>query len=103
MSWGTTYRHEGYLSRIYKSQIPSKKEECTKAINDLWSVILSYMSATPPAYAKSDDGYEYPYSEFIVNKLNDIRAELEDNMYLLHCINDCEDTMEDDPDNVTED
>lgn len=102
MSWGTAYRHEGYLSRVHKSQIPHKKEECIKTINELWAVILSYMSATPPAYAKSDDGYEYPYSEFIVRTLNDIREELEDNMYLLHCINDCEEAMENDPDNVKE-
>ena len=28
MSWGTYYKHEGYLSRISKNEIPSKLEEC---------------------------------------------------------------------------
>ena len=34
MSWGTYYKHEGYLSRIGKNEIESKREECQN-INDM--------------------------------------------------------------------
>lgn len=103
MGWGTTYKHEGYLNRIYKSQIPHRKEECIQNIEDLWALILSYMASTPPAYAKGDGDYEYPYSEFLVSRLKEIREELEENIGLLHRITDCEETMRDDPENVKDD
>ena len=34
MSWGTYYKHEGYLSHIGKNEIENKREECQR-INDM--------------------------------------------------------------------
>ena len=51
MAWGTYYKFEGYLSRISKSQLESKLEECQQINDMLWREILAYMAATPPATA----------------------------------------------------
>ena len=103
MGWGTVYKHEGYLNRIYKSQISSRKEDCIDNIKDIWNTILAYMVATPPAYAQGDDNYEYPYAEFMASKVKELREALEEEMYILHQINDCEEAMENDPESVVDD
>ena len=62
MSWGTYYQYNGYLSHIGKNEIDSKREECNSVNDMLWREILAYMAATPPAYAKDDEGNEYPWA-----------------------------------------
>ena len=102
MGWGTFYKFDGYLSRIGKDEIESKREEC-KSINDMmWSEILAYMAMTPPAYAKDDEGNEYPWAEFVAMKLREFRDEIEENDMLIARLDDCEEAMHDTPDNVTE-
>ena len=34
MGWGTYYKYDGYLSRIGKNEIESKREEC-ESINEM--------------------------------------------------------------------
>jgi len=102
MSWGTYYKHDGYLSHISKNQIDSKREEC-QSINDmLWREILAYMASTPPAYAKDDEGNEYPWQEFIAMKLREFREEIEDNARMVARLDDCAEAMEEHPEDVTE-
>ena len=102
MGWGTYYKFDGYLSHIGKNEIDAKREEC-KSINDMmWAEILSYMSMTPPVYAKDDEGHEYPWAEFIVMKLRAFREEIEENDMLIARLDDCSEAMRDSPDNVTE-
>ena len=93
MSWGTYYKYDGYLSRIGKNEIDSKREEC-KSIND--------MMMTPPAYAKDDEGNEYSWAEFIAMKLREYRNEIEENNMLIARLDDCDEAMRDNPDNVKE-
>ena len=102
MGWGTFYKFDGYLSRIGKDEIESKREEC-KSINDMmWSEILAYMAMTPPVYAKDDEGNEYPWAEFIAMKLREYRNEIEENNMLIARLDDCDEAMRDNPDNVKE-
>ena len=102
MSWGTTYMYEGYLSHIGKRDINSKREECKKINDMMWSEILAYMAMTPPVYAKDDEGNEYPWAEFVAMKLRGFRDEIEENDMLIARLDDCEEAMHDNPDNVTE-
>lgn len=102
MSWGTSYMYEGYLSHIGKRDINSKREECKKINDMIWSEILAYMAMTPPVYAKDDEGNEYPWAEFIAMKLRGFRDEIEENDMLIARLDDCEEAMHDNPDNVTE-
>ena len=102
MSWGTSYMYEGYLSHIGKRDINSKREECKKINDMMWSEILAYMSMTPPVYAKDDEGNEYPWAEFVAMKLRGFRDEIEENDMLIARLDDCEEAMHEDPDNVIE-
>ena len=102
MSWRTYYKHDGYLSRIGKNEIPGKREECQKINDMLWREILAYMASTPPATAKDEEGSEYPWQEFIAMKVRQMREEIEDNDRLMARLDDCAETMEDNPENVTE-
>jgi len=102
MSWGTSYMYEGYLSHIGKRDINSKREECKKINDMMWSEILAYMAMTPPVYAKDDEGNEYPWAEFVAMKLRGFRDEIEENDMLIARLDDCEEAMHDNPDNVTE-
>ena len=102
MSWGTNYKHEGYLSHIGKHEIESRREEC-RSINDMmWREILAYMASTPPATMKDDEGNEYPWQEFIAMKVREFRDEIEENARLMARLDDCEETMEEHPEDVTE-
>ena len=102
MSWGTYYKHDGYLSRIGKNEIPGKREECQNINDMLWREILAYMASTPPATAKDEEGSEYPWQEFIAMKVRQMREEIEDNDRLMARLDDCAEAMEDNPENVTE-
>ncbi len=102
MSWGTYYKHEGYLSRIGQNQIGSKREEC-QSINDmLWHEILAYMAMTPPVMMKDEEGIEYPWAEFIAMKVREFREEIEDNTRLMARLDDCAEAQEENPENITE-
>lgn len=102
MSWGTYYKHEGYLSHISKNELHSKREECQDINDMLWREILAYMSATPPAVAKDPDGVEYPWPEFAAMKIKEFREEIEDNEHLIARIDDCLEALEENPEGVTE-
>jgi len=100
MSWGTYYKHKGYLSHICENELDNKYDEC-KQINDMiWREILSYMASTPPATAKDFEGNEYPWPEFIANKVREFRETIEENNHLMARINDCIEAREDNPENV---
>ena len=102
MSWGTYYKHEGYLSRIGKNEIESKREECQNINDMLWREILASMASTPPATAKDAEGNEYPWPEFIAMKVRELREEIEDNAGLMARLDDCEEAMKENHENVTE-
>ena len=102
MSWGTYYKHEGYLSRIGKNEIENKREACREENDLLWSEITAYMASTPPATAKDLNGDEYPWQEFIAMKVRELREEIEENARLMARLDDCTEAMEDNPENVTE-
>ena len=102
MSWGTYYKHEGYLSRIGKNEIESKRVDCQEINDLLWNEILAYMASTPPATAKDAEGNEYPWPEFIAMKVRELREEIEDNAGLMARLDDCEEAMKENPENVTE-
>ena len=102
MSWGTYYKHEGYLSHIGKNEIESKLEECQRINDMLWREILAYMAATPPATAKDCEGEEYPYPKYLAMKIRELREEIEENATLMARINDCLEAMRENPENVTE-
>jgi hypothetical protein len=57
---------------------------------------------TPPVYAKSEEGIEYPWAEYLDTKLREFREEIEDNARLMARIDDCKETLEENPENVTE-
>ena len=102
MSFGTYYTYEGYLSRISKKDLDEKYQEC-KELNDMfWNQILAMCAMTPPAYAKSEEGHEYPWSEYLDMKLREFREEIEDNCRLMERIDDCKEVLEENPENVTE-
>jgi len=102
MSWGTYYKHEGYLSHIGKNGIESKREECRNINDMIWREILAYMASTPPATAKDVEGDEYPWPEFIAMKIREMREEIEGNAALMARLDDCTEAMEENPENVTE-
>ena len=102
MSWGTYYKHEGYLSHIGKHEIESKREECQNINDMIWREILAYMASTPPATAKDAEGNEYPWPEFIAMKVREMREEIEGNAGLTARLDDCAESMEEHPEDVTE-
>ena len=102
MSWGTYYKHEGYLSHIAKREIGSKREECQHVNDMLWREILAYMAMTPPVMMKDEEGNEYPWAEFIAMKIREFREEIEENAMLTARLDDCDEAMSDNPDSVTE-
>lgn len=102
MGWGTYYKFDGYLSRIGKHELHSKREQSEALIAMYWNEILGYMAMTPPVYAKSEEGTEYPWVEFLDMKFRELKEGMEEEYRLIQRIDDCLEAMEENPDNVTE-
>ena len=102
MSFGTYYKGEFYLSRIGKRELDEKYEECKDLNEMIWNQILAMCAMTPPVYAKSEIGTEYPWAEFLDMKLRNFKEELEDNYRLMERISACKEVLEENPENVTE-
>ena len=102
MSWGTYYKHEGYLSRISKSQIDEEIEERETDNRRIYAEMLAYMAQTPPAYAKDSEGHEYPWNEFLIQKMREFQEELEENTFLMCRLCQCREVLREHPENVEE-
>ena len=102
MSWGTYYTYEGYLSRIGKRELDEKYEECERLNEMLWNQILAMCAMTPPTYAKSEEGFDYPWAEYLDMKLRNFKEEMEENYRLMERISCCKEAIEENPDKVTE-
>lgn len=102
MSWGTYYRHEGYLSRIGKDEIEEQIDECDGNIARIFREMLALMAMTPPAYAKDCEGNEYPWAEHIAQLAKNYQEELEDAIALRTRLYDCQEVMREHPENVEE-
>ncbi len=97
MSWGTYYKHEGYLSRISKSQIDEEIEERETDNRRIYAEMLAYMAQTPPAYAKDSEGHEYPWNEFLIQKMREFQEELEENTFLKCRLCQCREVLREHP------
>ena len=102
MSWGTYYKYDGYLSRIGKNELDLKIEECNETVARVFREILAYMAMTPPVYAKDCGGEEYPWAEHIANQVRQYQEELEEAIALRARIYDCQETLAEHPEEVTE-
>ena len=102
MSLGTYYKHEEYLSRISKSQIDEEIGEHEADNRRIYAEMLAYMAMTPPACAKDCEGREYPWAEFIANKMREFQEGIEENCFLLCRLRQCRETLREHPENVEE-
>lgn len=102
MSWGTYYKHSGYLSRIGKNDIEEEIDECNDTIARVFRELLALMAMTPPAYAKDCEGNEYPWSEHIAQLAKNYQEELEDAISLRTRLFDCQEAMREHPEDVEE-
>lgn len=102
MSWGVYYKYDGYLSHLSKNELESELEKLKKVNDLMWREMLAYMAATPPDMSKDIEGEEYPTPEFFAVKIKDYRDTIEENMDTIIHIEDCLETMKDNPEDVTE-
>ena len=102
MSWGTYYKYDGYLSRISRSQIDEEIEEHEADNRRIYAEMLAYMAQTPPAYAKDCEGREYPWVEYLTQKMREFQEELEENTFLLCRLYQCREVLREHPENVEE-
>jgi len=104
MGWGTNYKYHGYLSHINKDGIPDKLEDDNKCIESIWREILAYAASTPPVQipAAYEDEEPEMYPEFIARKLNSLRQDLEEYYEEKHQLEECIETMNEHPEEVSE-
>ena len=60
------------------------------------------MAATPPVTMENEEGYKYPYQEFITGKWKEFKNEIEENERLISKIEDCLETLQEHPEQVKE-
>ena len=102
MTWGTCYQYDGYLLHISKHELGDKVDECNETIRRIFSELIAYMAMTPPLYAKDCEGEEYPWVEHIANQARQYQEELEEAIALRTRLQDCLETLDEHPENVTE-
>lgn len=93
MNRGSYYGFDKIQFQMNKNELEEKKLECQCVNDHLWREILAYMAAAPPVMMKNDDGEEYPYPEFLVTKLQELRDEIESNAVLIARLEDGIETM----------
>ena len=98
--WGTAYEYEGYICRVYPSQLESRYEELKQENDRAWDNILTLMASTPPQH-DTEDGVAW--HEDLVSKYNEYRELIEDNCYQMAMIRNCLETLKEYPDKVKED
>jgi len=102
MSWEIDYTYEGVLCGVSIERLNEEKENATYRIERAWRQLLALAAATPPEQATSEVDTKYPYSEFLSDKLPQIREELEDSYWQLHTIREIEEVLKEHPERVTE-
>lgn len=97
------YQYKGYINRVVASKIEYEIEELQKVNRMLWDDIISYVVATPPAWAEDCEGEKYPYSEFITMQVRKKQEAIEENLYLIIHMQDCLEAQRENPENVISD
>lgn len=100
MGCSVTYTYHGEICGCLKNSLQHDLENKKALLNDLWDRLKMYAATTPPTYAKSECGTEYPYPEFLVEEFNRIRDEMETYYYTISRIEDCMEAMEKNPEEV---
>lgn len=103
MSWGVSYKYDGYLSHMTTEELEDKLEENKQLVDMYWREILALIAATPPATTKDDEGNEYPYHEYVAMKVHKYQEEIEECMWEIHHIEDCLEAMQEHPEDVKND
>ena len=60
------------------------------------------IAQTPPAYAKDCEGREFPWAEYLTQKMREFQEELEENTFLLCRLYQCREVLREHPENVEE-
>lgn len=102
MSWGTSYKYEGYLSRVGANELEEVLEEHKEDADSLWKTLIAYASATPADSNKDEDYKNVPYPEFIVERFRVLRNEMEEHYYMINHISDCLDKYRSKPEDIQE-
>ena len=100
MSWGVSYKYDGYLSHMTTEELEDKLEENKQLVDMIKRELIAYVAATPPAMAKDEDGNEYPHPEFAAMKVNKYWEELFEYMWEIHHIEDCLEALQENPEDV---
>lgn len=102
MSWGTYYKHTGYLPRVAKDSVDYLVDECNSRIDMYFRDILAYMASTPPAFGEDIEGEKIPWPEVISTKVKELREALEEDISLRTRLEECLEVMREFPEDVTE-
>lgn len=100
MGVSVVYTYRGEICGCTKNSLEEHIDSDKRCLADLWDRLKMYAAATPPAYAKSEVGTEYPYPEFLVDEFNRIREEMEDYYYSIVRKEDCLEALRENPEDV---
>ena len=84
MGWGTSYTTEIYLSRIHKSQIDDKIEECSNESDINTKILISLLSGAKPVHRITEDEDFTSHAFEIINTVEEIIDEIKQNAVLLY-------------------
>ena len=102
MSWGTYYTYDGYILRVGKNSLEEKLNDLKDDNDTLWNEILQRIAMTPPLSIKDCENNDMDYVDYMSNHIKNLRNQIEENVSLMARINDCLETLHENPENVTE-
>lgn len=100
MGVSMTYTYRGEICGMTKGSLERSIESDKELLEGLWQRMMLYAQQTPPVYAKSEVGTEYPWPEFLVEEFRRIREEMEEYYWGIHHKEDALEAMKDDPKSV---
>lgn len=100
MSVSTTYTYRGEICGVTKSSLEHQLNEDKERLEEIWDRVKLFASQTPPVYAENEFGDKYPYVDFLQDEFRKMRDELEELMWSIVHLEDCLQTLKDNPDEV---
>ena len=94
------YTYEGVICECLTTSLAEDKENTQYAIDRAWRMLMALAAATPPEQATSEVDTKFPYCDFLADKLQEIREELENSYRHLTHIEEVEQVLRESPDKV---
>lgn len=103
MSWGTSYKYDGYIIRVAINELESKLADTKDELEDSRDELLALMAMSPPASGSIEhEGEKMAWDEYVKCRLDRIWDDIEMHMYQSVVLEQAIEVKHSNPENLSE-